>query len=79
MSKRANKYNFWARPTISWALKCDDKHPRNSVVAAAEFEKEKDALNEGAVVIMSCIAFSVGIVASIVVMVIFCAGKCRRA
>lgn len=77
-SKRSNIYNFWARPTISWALKCDDKHPRNSVVAAAEFEKEKDALNEGAVVIMSCIAFSVGLVASIVVMVIFCAGKCRR-
>lgn len=76
--KRNNMYRFWARPTISWDLKCDDKHPRNSVVDAANLEKDKEPLNEGAVMTLSIIAISAGTVASFVVMILFCAGKCRK-
>lgn len=28
-SKKDNMYTFWARPTISWDLKCDELYPRS--------------------------------------------------
>jgi len=37
-SKKSNMYTFWARPTISWDKKCDEKYPRSSVVEAVSFE-----------------------------------------
>ncbi len=76
--KKDNLYKFWARPSISWDLKCDDKHPRNSVVSAANVEKDKEPLYEGAVMSLSIVAISVGTVAAFVVLTLFCVGKCKK-
>lgn len=76
--KKNNLYKFWARPSISWDLKCDDKHPRNTVVSAANIEKDKEPLNEGAVMTLSIVAISAGTVAAFVVLTLFCVGKCKK-
>jgi hypothetical protein len=71
-------YRFWARPTLSWDLKCDNEHPHTTVVQAADKVKAKQPLNEGAVVALSIIAIATGTVVSFFVMTLFLAGKCRK-
>lgn len=77
-SKKSNMYTFWARPTISWDIKCDEKYPRSSVVEAVSFEEEKKALDETEVMVLSIAAFSLGIVCSFAIMIFYCTGSWRR-
>jgi len=71
-------YKFWSRPTISWKLSCDDKHPRTSVVRAASHESDKSSMHAGVIIGLLASAFSVGIAVSFVSLILFCGGCCKR-
>jgi len=74
-SKKNVKYGFWFRPAIAWKLECEAETPRDLVVRAAAFEKEKDPLNETTIVVLVSICYGVGFVGTLVVFVLFAIGK----
>ena len=76
--KQRIEYSFWSRPTISWKLSCDDKHPRNSVIHAANIEADKSDLHESTIIILLGISFGAGVLFSFGFLVAFCAGCCKR-
>lgn len=69
---------FWSRTTIPWKLSCDDKHSRSSVIKAAEFEKDKEPLNAGVVMILLAIAYAFGFIISFATFCMFLFGKWSR-
>ena len=77
-AKKNIEYGFWARSTIPWSLECEDTHPRDQVIAAANFEKEKAALNEVGVIVVSAIAYGVGFLATLAILGCFLGGKCHK-
>ena len=77
-NKKNQYYKFWTRPTISWKLECDDKTPRVSVVKAADFERDKEPMNEGMVIGLSVTAFTVGFIVSLGFLILFCCGVLER-
>ena len=77
-NKKLIEYGFWSRSTIPWKLSCEADYPRESVVDAANFEKEKEALNESTVIWVNTIAYSAGFVATAVFVVLFITGTCSK-
>jgi hypothetical protein len=77
-AKKNVKYTFWSRSTISWKLECDATHSRDSVVAAAAFEKEKESLHEDTVIIFSAIGYVIGFIVSTVIFVVYFVGTWKR-
>ena len=76
-NKKNIDYGFWSRATIPWSLECEVNHDRDSVVKAANFEKEKEALNEVGVIVVSAIAYGVGFLATLTVLGCVLGGKCK--
>lgn len=77
-NKKNVEYGFWTRSAISWSLECEEKHSRESVVEAAEFEKEKMPLNETGVIVVSAIAYSFGFLFTALIFTCFAIGSCER-
>ena len=74
-SKKNVKYGFWARPAIEWNLACEKETPRDHVVKAATFEKEKAPLNETAIIVLVSISYGVGFVAALTFFILFAVRK----
>uniref|UniRef100_A0A7S3MKJ6 Uncharacterized protein n=1 Tax=Favella ehrenbergii TaxID=182087 RepID=A0A7S3MKJ6_9SPIT len=77
-AKKNYRYTFWSRSTISWKLSCDDKHPRSSVLKAANFEKDKSEMHEGVIIGLLSIAFGIGAAGAFGTTVFFCAGCLKK-
>jgi len=77
-TKKNIDYGFWSRSTIPWSLDCEVEHPREKVINAANFEKEKEPLNETAVIVLSAIAYGAGFLATLVVTGCLFVGKCKK-
>lgn len=76
--KKNIEYGFWSRSTIPWSLECELEHPREKVVNAANFEKEKEPLNEVLVITLSAIAYGFGTLITFVVTCCFLGGKVEK-
>ena len=74
-SKKNVTYTFWARPTIAWKLSCETETPRDLVVRAASFEKEKEPLNETAIIVMVSLCYGFGFIGTLVLFVLFAIRK----
>lgn len=77
-NKKNIEYGFWVRPTISWSIECELEHSRDSVVEAAIFEKEKEPLNETAVIVQEAIMYGVGFLVALVMTGCFVRGNCNK-
>ena len=64
-------YGFWSRPTIPWNLECEETHSRDSVVSAAKNEKDKEPLNDIVIIVLSSVAFGLGFIATITIVVFY--------
>ena len=73
------EYGFWSRSTIPWLLDCEVEHPRDAVVDAAMIEREKESLNEDAVIWLNTVAYVGGFLATAICFILFIAGKCKVA
>lgn len=77
-TKKNIDYGFWSRATIPWSLDCEEEHPREKVINAAIFEKEKEPLNETAVIVLSAIAYGAGFLATLILTGFLLGGKCDK-
>ena len=69
--KRDIYYGFWARATIPWSLECEETHSRDSVVSAAKNEEGKEPLNDIVIIVLSSVAFGLGFIATITIVVFY--------